>query len=185
MRKAVLAVSVIFMASIAAGHTSHSELTGATDLPGSATYGLDRAMEAVSLALTFDRTSKAKKRLAIAEERLAESARLTQRNQTGKAGKALEAYSSQMEKVRRIRNELPEEEKSELSEHINATSEKRNAVLQDVLQRVPEQARKGIETAMDKGPVERPKPPEEPSDSGQTSSTGYTATGQVIPANSR
>lgn len=182
MKKLVLAASVVFVAAIAAGHSSHDELTRATDLPGSTTYGLDRAMEAVSLALTFSRETKAKKRLAIAEERLSEARELAERNRTQKAGKALEAYANQMEHVERIRETLPEEKRAEVSEHINATREKRNAVLTDVLQRIPGNARKGIETALGSGPGRIPEPPQEPGNARSDGTTGYTATGRVIPS---
>jgi hypothetical protein len=185
MKKLVIAVSVVLMASIAAGHSDHVELEKATDLPGSATYGLDRAMETVSLALTFDRESKAEKRLAIAEERLSEARELAERNQTEKAEKALKSYAVQMEKVGKIQEQLPEEQRSRLSRHVNATSEKRNAVLDDVLQKVPENARQGIETALERGPGSSPEPPREPQDTESSGTSGYTATGKVIPANDR
>ncbi|MFB6144144.1 MAG: DUF5667 domain-containing protein [Candidatus Nanohaloarchaea archaeon] len=183
MKRTAAALALVFTVSLAAGHSAHAELAKPTTLPGSATYGLDQAMESISLALTFGEAKKAKKRLKFAEERLAEAAKLASQNRSQKAGKALRSYSRQMENVEQATSELPGEKQAEISEHINATREKRTAVLEKVMQKVPDQALQGIRTALD-----IPAPPGKPQQDSQESedtgfSPGYTATGRVIKTN--
>lgn len=189
MKYAVLTAAAIFMAASATAHTGHAELAEPSSLPGSATYGLDRAMESISLALTFSKANKAEKRLNIAEERLAEARKLAREDRPEEAEKAVKGYSKQMEKVDGIRKDLPEEKEKELGDHINSTRDMHRAVLKSVMDKVPEQARSGIRTALgSRGPVDIPAPPAggdnpEAGKDEDVSYQGFVATGKVTPRN--
>ncbi len=128
------------------------EETEAGTGPDSALYGLDRAFERISLALTFDRAKKAEKRLQIASERIAElremvnkgkpefAGRLTNDHAKGidEAEEDIEAAKAQGKNVTRVSQIVAEA----TSKHID--------VLTALLDKVPEQARAGIQNAIEK-----------------------------------
>lgn len=67
--------------------------------PDSPLYGLERAIERISLALTLGKSAKAKKGLAHARERLMEVQAMIAAKRMEKAGIAQEAYEETMEEV--------------------------------------------------------------------------------------
>ena len=67
--------------------------------PDSPLYGLERAMERISLALTFGKSAKAKKGLAHAHERLMEVQAMIAAKKLAKAQVAEEGYEEAMEEV--------------------------------------------------------------------------------------
>ena len=72
---------------------------GAGITPDSPLYGLERAMERISLALTFGKSAKAKKGLAHARERLMEVQAMIAQKKMDKAGIAQEGYENTMDEV--------------------------------------------------------------------------------------
>ena len=68
--------------------------------PDSPLWGLERAIERISLSLTFGRSAKAKKGLAHARERLMEVQAMIAAKKMEKAGEAQEAYEGSMKRVR-------------------------------------------------------------------------------------
>ncbi|MFB6207758.1 MAG: DUF5667 domain-containing protein [Candidatus Nanohaloarchaea archaeon] len=70
--------------------------------PGDALYGLDRAMESLSLALTFSKQARANKSLKFARERLAEAKQLQEMNRTELANRSVGSYQKMIQKARRI-----------------------------------------------------------------------------------
>lgn len=67
--------------------------------PDSPLYGLERAMERISLALTFGKAAKAKKGLAHAQERLMEVQAMMAQKKLDKAATAQEGYEDAMDEV--------------------------------------------------------------------------------------
>jgi hypothetical protein len=67
--------------------------------PDSALWGLERAIERISLKLTFGKSAKAKKGLAHARERLMEVQAMIAQKKLDKAAKAEEAYEEGMQEV--------------------------------------------------------------------------------------
>ena len=67
--------------------------------PDSPLYGIERAMERISMALTFGKSAKAKKGLAHAQERLMEVQAMIAQKKLDKAAKAQEGYEDAMEEV--------------------------------------------------------------------------------------
>jgi len=68
--------------------------------PDSALYGLDRAMESIQLALTFNNAKKSQLALGNAEERLAEIKAMIQAGKQDKAEVAGEHHKKSMDQVR-------------------------------------------------------------------------------------
>lgn len=67
--------------------------------PGSFTWGIDRALERISMKLTFGKSAKAKKGLAHAQERLMEVQAMIAQKRLGEAAEAQEAYDELMGEV--------------------------------------------------------------------------------------
>lgn len=192
----LLAAAFLTLIPLTLAHPNHGQLQEPSTLPGSATYGLDRAMESVSLALTFGKANKAEKRLNIAEERLAEANELTRKNRSQKAVKAVTAYTIQMQKVGKIQGNLPQSKSRKLQEHLNSSRNVHQAVLKSVMDKVPQQAMKGIRTALKKsqvpvktpaktGPSQKGTGKQSGKDTSQTSdrsTDAYTASGKAIQA---
>lgn len=99
--------------------------------PDSKLWGLERAMERISLALTFNRAAKAKKGLAHAKERLAEVQAMIAAKKIDAAerakvehGRALGRVKQEIEKI----DEEPEEEIEEMLELENEAEEEENKI---------------------------------------------------------
>jgi hypothetical protein len=67
--------------------------------PDSALYGLDKAMERLSLALTFEKVKKTEKRLRHAEERLLEVQKMIEKGKAKHADKAQADHDELLEEV--------------------------------------------------------------------------------------
>ena len=74
--------------------------------PDSPLWGLERAMERISLALTFGKSAKAQKGLAHAENRLAEVQVMVAQNKLEAAAKAQNAHAKTLAKVEEAVEEL-------------------------------------------------------------------------------
>jgi hypothetical protein len=85
--------------------------------PDSIMYGLDRAMERISLALTFNKVKKAKKALKNAEERLAEVEDMIEKNESEEADIAQENYDEAINETEELIDEI------ESNEDVNTTEE--------------------------------------------------------------
>ena len=77
--------------------------------PDNPLYGLDRAMERLDLALTFNRAEKAKKGLIHARERLAEVKSMIEAKKLAEAEVAQEAHDEEIAEVEAEIGELSEE----------------------------------------------------------------------------
>ncbi|MFB6204468.1 MAG: DUF5667 domain-containing protein [Candidatus Nanohaloarchaea archaeon] len=95
---AVLTAAVMVLGGAAAA----PNLNNPGKTPGDTLYGLDRAMEALSLALTFSKKARVNKTLEFARERLAEAKQLQERNRTRLANRSVESYQETIQKARRI-----------------------------------------------------------------------------------
>ncbi|MFB6145460.1 MAG: DUF5667 domain-containing protein [Candidatus Nanohaloarchaea archaeon] len=141
MKKALLAVIIILAASnVVASQSSGSRLPDPGVMPGSAFYGLDTALDHISLTLTFDPEKKAELHMRIARERLSEAKTLADRNDSRDASEALERFRSSMKSARRETSDLPEERRANVSRSINLTYEDNIKVLNQVSRKVPGKA---------------------------------------------
>ncbi len=120
--------------------------------PDSIIYGLDRAFERISLALTFDRAKKAEKRLKIASERIAELKVMVKKGKPEFAEKLAKEHNEELEKAE---NDIEKAKAlgknvTALREHVAEMTYKHVIVLQRVLEKVPEQAKVHIQNAIEK-----------------------------------
>jgi len=84
----------------------NKEVVGAGINPDSVFYGLDRAMERLSLAFTFKKAKKAEKALKYAEERLAEAEEMAEENNLDEVDKVLEDHDELVEEATEIIEEV-------------------------------------------------------------------------------
>lgn len=93
----------ILATSFAAANGTHAADPALADpgtKPGSLFYGLDRAGEAISMAMTFSKEGKAEKKLKHAEERLSEARALADEGKTDQAQRTEEEYEKNLDQAR-------------------------------------------------------------------------------------
>lgn len=149
MQKTVLLVSILMMVGMASA--ASSDVPKASQTPGDMFYFLDRFSE--SLELTVARAPiigspelEAKVRANHAAERLAEAQKLAENNRTEKVDQLMADYSKQINlSVRSARKA----NNTNLSKKLGNVSNNHIEVLQNVQKKVPEQAQKGIQNAIE------------------------------------
>ncbi len=114
-------------------------------LPDSPFYGLKKLFEKLDLAFTFSDEAKAEKYLHYAEVRLAEAKAMLEKNKTDIAQKVVKEYSAYINKSEEYGAKV---NKTEVMEHIINATEHHLEVLQEVYDKVPEQAKPAIEHAI-------------------------------------
>ena len=87
--------------------------TDAGVTPDSFLWGLDKALDQLTLLLTFDKGEKAKKGLEIARERLLEVKEMVEENKLEAAEKAKEEHGNLLNKVKESIKELEEDNSTE------------------------------------------------------------------------
>jgi hypothetical protein len=86
--------------------------------PDSPLWGVERAFERINLALTFDKAAKARKRLVIARERLAETSAMVKAKKLDHAARAQERHDRVLEEAEKDISEVSDEEEIDLGEKI-------------------------------------------------------------------
>ena len=148
MQKTVFIVSILMMIGTVAA--APIDLTKSGQTPGDAFYVLDRFSESLELAVAKSPLGsselEAKVRANHAEERLAEARKLTAQNRSEEVEELMNEYSKQtnlsVKSAKKANN-------TELSRRLGNLSDKHVEVLRDVEKKVPEQAKKGIQTAIE------------------------------------
>lgn len=125
---------------------------GAGTTPDSIFYGLDRALEQVRLAFTRNLEKRVDVNLGHAEERLAELQEMLDKGKTKYSEKLLESRQKSLDNAQEEVEKAKEEGKDVevLAAKIEEMHAKHIIVLQGLLDKVPEQARSGIENAIEK-----------------------------------
>ncbi len=141
-------VIVLFLVFAVAGSVSAqtSDLPSAGSVPGSPFYFVDRFFEGIGTFFTFSNSAKATRYLALAEERLAEAQVLTERGDE----RAQEAVAHYEEQVSEAKERATQAEELDLEEQVTDATTKHLAVLDDVLERVPEQAKASIQAVKER-----------------------------------
>ncbi|MDD2665999.1 MAG: DUF5667 domain-containing protein [Methanocellales archaeon] len=119
--------------------------------PESPLYGLKIALENANEAFSFGKEARLEKQLAHAEARLAEAQAMGDQNRTRAMERAIERYEVKLGQINETVCEGNVSE--EHMEHVMNMTQKHEKVLQGLLERIdngtmPEQARKGIERAL-------------------------------------
>ena len=108
--------------------------------PDSFLWGLERVVEKIQLAFTFDIAKKAELRLKIANERLAEVEVMIEENKLEAKEKAEKARVEEIKELEKLEIENKSNVQEMLQKHITK--------LEEVKEKVPEEAKKGLETAI-------------------------------------
>ncbi|MEK7212758.1 MAG: DUF5667 domain-containing protein [Patescibacteria group bacterium] len=152
---------LIVLSFLIAGHQALAEenLPDPGTLPDSTFYFLKSWKESIQTFFTFGAENKAEQYLHLADVRLAEYQKMiekgTLRQAQGKklevAEKTLEKYEQQLNRALEKAEEAKEQGKDieKLATSISETTLRHQEVLNNVLKKVPEEAKKGIENAIE------------------------------------
>jgi len=99
-------------------------------------WGMERAMESVSLGFTFNKTKKAQKSLEYANERVAEAQKMAEENKSEASEKAMKNWEKNMNSVEQIRKRLQEKNKSQEAENITNGLKNAEMTLERVRNRI-------------------------------------------------
>jgi len=119
--------------------------------PDSQFYFIKIWKERIQTFLTFNAEKKINQYLHLSEVRLAEYQRMMEKGKTEIAEKTLEKYEAQLERALKKAEELKEKGKdiSTLTDKLKEVAAKHVDILQQNLEKVPEQARLGLRRALD------------------------------------
>ena len=119
------------------------ETVEAGTTPDSPLWGIERALERINLALTFDRAKKAEKRLLHARERLLEVQAMAKKGKLKHAAKAAEAHAEEVEDAEKELGEaVSKDGETDKLKTLEARFDKHVQVLERVQAKLQE---KGIE----------------------------------------
>jgi hypothetical protein len=149
MQKTILLISILMMAGMASA--ASTDIPKASQTPGDAFYFLDRFSESIELTVAKapiigSPELEAKVRANHAAERLAEAQKLANNNKSEKVDKLMSEYSKQTNLSVRSAKKA---NNTNLSQRLGNVTKNHVKALQDVQQKVPEQAQKGIQNAID------------------------------------
>ncbi len=137
-------LAIFLFAGVAQAQTN--DLPDPGMLPGNPFYFLKSWSEGIGTFFTFGNVAKAERFLNLSEKRLAEAKVLAERGDDKNAERASELYEEKFSKAKeRAERSLNEEVLARVTE---ATS-KHFAVLEDVIERVPEQAKDSVRRALE------------------------------------
>lgn len=156
MKKLAITAALVLFVSAGAAQPESIMKPGST--PGNLLYGLDRASESVEVrfaGIVGGQERAAKVRANHAEERLAEAQQLADQNRTEDIERLMNDYNRNMNAVRNASVQLND---TEFTERVQNMTQKHVAVLERVQQKVPEQAQKGIQNALENSKKNLPTP---------------------------
>ena len=141
---------VICLACFAASALAQETLPSPGITPDSWLYGLDRALEAIQKALVFTPEAKAKLSLQLATERLAEAREMIEKGEVELAKKVAKDYKEELTHAVTYGAEIKDlAKKKEFDEMVALATTTHIEVLEDVLEKVPDEAKSAIELAME------------------------------------
>lgn len=145
-------LAAVLFAGAAPAQEQADDLPDPGRLPDHPLYFMTSASEAVGSFFTFGDADKAERALELSERRLAEARALAEQGKPEEAERAAERYREQLDRAvaraeeARAEGEDPD---GEALEDVSEATSRHQAVLADVYEKVPEQARPGIERAME------------------------------------
>lgn len=182
-RKILLGVALVLVLSTAAAQpTNRSSEVKPGLMPGSFLYPVENFVETIEVRVAGfvgGPDLKAKAIANNAEERLAEARELSEKNRTEKAAEAVEKYSEAMNRSQELASRG---EDGELKQKLENVSSRNIQTLEEVKKKVPEEARKGIQNAIDKSKSRRDKMPEAKKQPGAPSRPEKPQEGETQPS---
>ncbi len=150
--KTLLISLMLLFTPMAFAHEEEVELPDPGTAPDSPLWGLDRAIEKIGIALTFDKGKKVEKRLANANERLAEVHAMIDANKAEHAARAEQAREEEVDEIEaevKADGGIPEDIKAKVLENL----QKHITVLQGVKAKLEEKGldASGVANAIAKG----------------------------------
>jgi len=139
-----IVLGILFISGVAFAQTNELPPAGIT--PGSPFYFLERAFEGIGTFFTFGNAAKAKRYIALAEERLAEAKVLAEKGDK-KAHDAIKRYERQFEKATERAARAGDIDVTAL---VAEATTKHLFVLDEVIERVPEQAKEAVRKAKER-----------------------------------
>ena len=129
-----------------------SDLPDAGLAPDSPLYFLKNWKESIQTFFTFGAENKAKQYLHLAEVRLAEYQKMVEKGKTEIAQKTLEKYEKQLNHALEKLNQAKQQGRDvgQVLEKVSEATQKHQEILLKVYEEVSEQAKKGIENALQK-----------------------------------
>ncbi len=139
-----------FLGGVVSAQETESSPSGLT--PDSPFYFLEIISEEIGTFFTFGHLKKAERYAALAAERVAEAQAVTEEGKPEKAEKALNRYKIQLEKALTKAEQAKNKGKDieRVTETVAKATSKHLAVLEGVLEKVPENAREAITKALEK-----------------------------------
>lgn len=141
----VAAMVLLISFSMAVGVASAAD--GAA--PGDFLYPIDRGLENIRLAFTFDEMAKVKLLVSHSSERIAEADHLFQEGDSENGNQALAEYELDMQAISDIISQADEEQQAALLDSVSASTASNTQVLNDLLDKLPPSAKDAIEHAID------------------------------------
>lgn len=117
--------------------------------PGDPLYGIDRSVEQLELSLTQDPDEALRRQVAFTDERLSETEQLAGRGDAGYLEEAINNYGQSILDTERLAGAVNEQSDESLSQLVDQTFSRHQLRLEELLEKVPEQAKKGIERALE------------------------------------
>lgn len=150
MKKIIIPILIFLFAFSALAETTDLPDSGLT--PDSPFYFLKVWKESIQTFFTFGEENKAKQYLHLAEVRLAEYQKMMEKGKTEIAQRTLEKYEKQLNRALDKLNQAKEKGKNvdKVLETVSQAILKHQDVLLRVYEKVSEQAKKGIENALEK-----------------------------------
>lgn len=150
MRKVSLSIALLVLVGFAGSAWAQTdELPEPGITPDSPFYFFERFFEGVGTFFTFGDVAKAERYAALAAERVAEAKAVVDKGKPEIAERALTRYQDQLEKALAKADQAQAKGKSvsEVTETVAQATAKHQTVLEEVLERVPEQAKAAISRA--------------------------------------
>jgi hypothetical protein len=147
-----LSLTALLTAFLFAGaaHAQTNDLPDPGMLPDSPFSFVESWSEGIGTFFTFGDVARAERHLRLSEERLSEASALANEEKPEAAERAVERYREQLDRALARADEARAEggDTDEVLADVSEATLRHQAVLADVYEKVPEQARPGIERAM-------------------------------------
>jgi hypothetical protein len=171
-RRFSLARFAVVLVLVMAALTGGSALAANNAVPGDFLYDADLTLEQVLLNMAPSDEIAARIHLKIADERLAEAEKVLAFSDVRNSDAALEAYENEIAAIAQLVGSKSGADQEKLARLLETALTKHITVLRNLLEKVPEQARYGIQNALfasskakdNKGkgpPIDKPQGPSE------------------------
>lgn len=146
-RLVALPAALGLIGALAAGTTGVAYAADGA-VPGDSLYGIDRGVEQLELSLTQDPNKALQRQVAFTDERLGEAEELAERGDTAHFEEAISYYDQSVLDVALLARMADEPGDGSLSQLLDQAFSKHQTRLEMLLEKVPEQGKKGIERAI-------------------------------------